>query len=46
MFYPRARHGIFGQHYQDLVLNFMMRELRPEKRAERPTEVPAKPVAK
>jgi dipeptidyl-peptidase 4 len=46
MFYPRARHGIFGQHYQNLVVNFMVRALRPEKGAGRPAEVPAKPVAK
>jgi dipeptidyl aminopeptidase/acylaminoacyl peptidase len=30
MFYPRARHGIFGKHYQRLVVDFMKRELKPE----------------
>jgi len=30
MFYPRARHGIFGAHYQRLVVEFMKRNLRPE----------------
>lgn len=29
MFYPRARHGIFGSHYQRLVHDFMVRHLRP-----------------
>lgn len=30
MFYPRARHGIFGRHYQRLMVDFMKRTLRPE----------------
>jgi dipeptidyl-peptidase-4 len=30
MFYPRARHGIFGAHYQRLQVEFMKRTLRPE----------------
>jgi dipeptidyl aminopeptidase/acylaminoacyl peptidase/murein tripeptide amidase MpaA len=30
MFYPRARHGIFGAHYQRLTVEFMKRMLRPE----------------
>ncbi len=30
MVYPNARHGIRGQHYQRLVLDFMQRTLRPE----------------
>jgi dipeptidyl aminopeptidase/acylaminoacyl peptidase len=29
MFYPRARHGIRGRHYQRLVIEFMRRALRP-----------------
>lgn len=35
MFYPRARHGIFGRHYQRLLLGFMTRHLRPQ--ASRPS---------
>src|SRR5205807_4809192 len=27
MFYPRARHGIFGRHYQRLTLTFMTKAL-------------------
>jgi dipeptidyl-peptidase-4 len=30
MFYPRARHGILGPHYQRLTVEFMKRMLRPE----------------
>jgi dipeptidyl aminopeptidase/acylaminoacyl peptidase len=30
MFYPRARHGITGRHYQRLVFDFMVRALRPD----------------
>jgi dipeptidyl-peptidase-4 len=30
MFYPRSRHGILGRHYQRLVLDFMVRALRPD----------------
>jgi dipeptidyl-peptidase-4 len=30
MLYPRARHGIFGRHYQRLVLDFMQRTLQPK----------------
>lgn len=29
MFYPRARHGGFGPHYQQLSLDFMKRVLKP-----------------
>jgi dipeptidyl-peptidase-4 len=29
MFYPQARHGIFGRHYQRLVIDFMKRTLQP-----------------
>jgi dipeptidyl aminopeptidase/acylaminoacyl peptidase len=29
MFYPRARHGIFGSHYQRLTVEFMKRMLQP-----------------
>jgi dipeptidyl-peptidase-4 len=29
MFYPRARHGFHGRHYQRLTLEFMKRTLRP-----------------
>ncbi len=29
MFYPRARHGLFGRHYQRLTVDFMKRTLRP-----------------
>jgi dipeptidyl-peptidase 4 len=29
MFYPRARHGLFGRHYQRLMIDFMRRTLRP-----------------
>ncbi|HYT88429.1 MAG TPA: S9 family peptidase, partial [Gemmataceae bacterium] len=29
MFYPRARHGLFGRHYQRLMVDFMKRTLRP-----------------
>jgi dipeptidyl aminopeptidase/acylaminoacyl peptidase len=32
MFYPRSRHGIFGRHYQRLVLEFMERSLGLAKR--------------
>jgi dipeptidyl-peptidase-4 len=32
MFYPRARHGIFGRHYQRLVVDFMRRNLLEVKR--------------
>jgi dipeptidyl-peptidase-4 len=31
MVYPRARHGIGGRHYQRLVLDFMVRTLRPDR---------------
>jgi dipeptidyl-peptidase-4 len=31
MVYPNARHGIRGQHYQRLVIDFMRRTLQPEK---------------
>jgi dipeptidyl aminopeptidase/acylaminoacyl peptidase len=31
MFYPRARHGIRGRHYQRLVIDFMVRTLHPER---------------
>jgi dipeptidyl aminopeptidase/acylaminoacyl peptidase len=27
MFYPRARHGIFGRHYQRLMVDFILRTL-------------------
>jgi dipeptidyl aminopeptidase/acylaminoacyl peptidase len=27
MFYPRARHGLFGKHYQRLLIDFMRRHL-------------------
>ncbi len=30
MFYPRARHGIRGRHYQRLLIDFMVRALHPE----------------
>jgi dipeptidyl aminopeptidase/acylaminoacyl peptidase len=30
MFYPRARHGIAGKHYQRLMVDFMKRTLKPE----------------
>jgi dipeptidyl aminopeptidase/acylaminoacyl peptidase len=30
MFYPRARHGGFGKHYQRLVIDFMKRTLQPQ----------------
>jgi dipeptidyl-peptidase-4 len=30
MFYPRARHGIFGAHYQRIMTDFMKKNLRPE----------------
>src|SRR5207249_12313287 len=30
MFYPRARHGIFGAHYQKLPVEFMKRMLQPK----------------
>jgi hypothetical protein len=30
MVYPRARHGIFGAHYQRLMNDFMRRTLHPE----------------
>ena len=30
MFYPRARHGIFGAHYQKLTVEFMKRMLQPK----------------
>jgi dipeptidyl-peptidase-4 len=30
MFYPRARHGVFGRHYERLMLDFMKRNLKPE----------------
>jgi dipeptidyl-peptidase-4 len=29
MFYPRSRHGISGQHYQRLKVDFMQRALQP-----------------
>jgi dipeptidyl-peptidase 4 len=29
MLYPRARHGLFGRHYQRLMIDFMRRTLRP-----------------
>jgi dipeptidyl aminopeptidase/acylaminoacyl peptidase len=29
MFYPRARHGLFGAHYARLMVDFMKRTLRP-----------------
>jgi dipeptidyl aminopeptidase/acylaminoacyl peptidase len=31
MVYPRARHGIFGPHYQRLMNDFMRRTLRPDR---------------
>jgi dipeptidyl aminopeptidase/acylaminoacyl peptidase len=31
MFYPNARHGIGGRHYQRLVIEFMCRVLQPQK---------------
>ncbi len=31
MIYPRNRHGIGGRHYQRLVVDFMVRTLRPER---------------
>ncbi len=31
MFYPRARHGISGRHYQRLLYDFMRRALQPER---------------
>jgi dipeptidyl aminopeptidase/acylaminoacyl peptidase len=31
MIYPQARHGIFGAHYQRLMVEFMQRALKPEK---------------
>jgi dipeptidyl-peptidase-4 len=31
MVYPNDRHGIRGQHYQRLVIDFMRRTLRPER---------------
>lgn len=31
MFYPNARHGIHGRHYQRLVIDFMRRTLQPER---------------
>jgi dipeptidyl-peptidase 4 len=37
MFYPRARHGISGKHYQRLVIDFIRRtlgEAKPEQKAE------------
>jgi dipeptidyl-peptidase-4 len=30
MFYPRSRHGIRGLHYQRLMIDFMVRALRPD----------------
>jgi dipeptidyl aminopeptidase/acylaminoacyl peptidase len=30
MIYPRARHGGFGKHFQQLMVDFMKRTLRPE----------------
>jgi dipeptidyl aminopeptidase/acylaminoacyl peptidase len=30
MIYPRARHGIFGAHYNRLMVEFMKRTLKPE----------------
>jgi dipeptidyl aminopeptidase/acylaminoacyl peptidase len=30
MFYPRSRHGIMGRHYQRLLVDFMVRALRPD----------------
>jgi dipeptidyl aminopeptidase/acylaminoacyl peptidase len=41
MFYPRARHGIFGRHYQKLILDFMVRTLKPERGGTVPAAVPA-----
>jgi dipeptidyl aminopeptidase/acylaminoacyl peptidase len=43
MFYPQSRHGIFGKHVQRLIVDFMCRNLRPEKASPshpRPTEPP------
>ena len=34
MFYPRARHGIFGRHYQRLVNDFMKRHLLDKPKAQ------------
>jgi dipeptidyl aminopeptidase/acylaminoacyl peptidase len=31
MVYPRARHGVFGPHYQRLMNDFMRRTLRPDR---------------
>ena len=30
MIYPRSRHGLGGQHYQRLVVDFIKRNLRPQ----------------
>ena len=43
MFYPRARHGIFGRHYQRLVMDFMVRTLRPQPGGSLGTERSAEP---
>jgi dipeptidyl-peptidase-4 len=41
MFYPRARHGISGRHYQRLLIDFMVRTLHPERT--KPTAEPTGP---
>jgi hypothetical protein len=38
MFYPHARHGISGKHYQRLVVDFIRRTLG-EERAEQKVKV-------
>lgn len=40
MFYPRARHGIFGRHYQRLLIDFMVRHLKPEAASQGPSAAP------
>jgi dipeptidyl aminopeptidase/acylaminoacyl peptidase len=40
MFYPQSRHGIFGRHYQRLMLDFMQRHLQPERVVYQETDVP------
>jgi dipeptidyl aminopeptidase/acylaminoacyl peptidase len=37
MIYPTARHGIFGQHYAELMHDFMVRQLKPEAASAPPT---------
>ncbi len=38
MFYPRARHGIFGRHYQRLMMQFILKTMKPTDSADRSSQ--------